>query len=170
MEYSLSSAAKVTGSSKSLIHRMCEDGRLSHRKLPNGQYRIDASELGRAFSEKNPVTVLEPPAEASEPPSRKAGAELVALRTELAVVQAKAEMLVEQLDRERLDRERERQTQQETLDDLRKRLDQEQEERRNLQRQLMPPPRPTSEDHGPAKPPQGLLARLFGRSALRAGA
>ena len=170
MEYSLSSAAKVTGSSKSLIHRMCEDGRLSHRKLPNGQYRIDASELGRAFSEKNPMTVLEPPTEAAEPPSRKGGTELVALRTELAVVQAKAEMLVEQLNRERLDRERERQAQQETVDDLRKRLDQEQEERRGLQRQLTPPHRSTSEDHAAAKAPQGFLARLFGRSALRADA
>ncbi len=170
MEYSLSSAAKVTGSSKSLIHRMCEDGRLSHRKLPNGQYRIDASELGRAFSEKNPVTVLEPPTEVAEPPSRKVGAELVALRTELAVAEAKAEMLVEQLDRERLDRERERQAQQETVDDLRKRLDQEQEERRSLQRQLMPPSRSASADHGAAKPPRSFLARLFGWPAPEASA
>lgn len=170
MEYSLSSAAKVTGSSKSLIHRMCEDGRLSHRKLPNGQYRIDASELGRAFSEKNPVTVLEPLIEPAEPSSRKGSAELAALRTELAVVQAKAEMLVEQLDRERLDRERERQAQQETVEDLRKRLDQEQEERRSVQRQLTPPLRSASEDHGVTKPSQGFLARIFGRSALRVGA
>jgi chromosome segregation ATPase len=42
--------------------------------------------------------------------------------------------------RERLeDRERERQTTLETVEDLRKRLDAEQEERRALQRQLAPP-------------------------------
>lgn len=174
MEYSLSAAAKATGSSKSLIHRMCEDGRLSHRKLANGQYRIDASELGRAFSEKNPVTVPEPPNQEAEPPTKRGGTELAALRADLAIAQTKAQMLEDQLGREREDRVRERETHQETVDDLRKRLDSEQEERRNLQRQLMPPQnvqeRPAEKPAPlePTKPPRSFLARLFGRAASQA--
>lgn len=181
MEYSLSGAAKATGSSKSLIHRMCEDGRLSHRKLANGQYRIDASELGRVFSEKNPVTVPEPPDKEAESSARRGGTEVAALRAELAIAQTRAQMLEEQLGREREDRSHERTTHQETVDDLRKRLDQEQEERRNLQRQLMPPtPAPLqSAKERPievpakvelAKPSRGLLARLFGRTASQVSA
>lgn len=180
MEYSLSSAAKATGSSKSLIHRMCEDGRLSHRKLPNGQYRIDASELGRAFSEKNHVTVPEPLRLEVEPIGRKSGTEVTTLRMELTAVQTKAQMLEEQLGREREDRERERETHRETVDDLRRRLDREQEERRSLQRQLTPPahPVPQAAQERPveapakveAKPSRGLLARLFGLGSAQAGA
>lgn len=181
MEYSLSGAAKVTGSSKSLIHRMCEDGRLSHRKLANGQYRIDASELGRAFSEKNPVTVPEPPEKEAEPSVRRGGTELAALRAELAIAQTRAQMLEEQLGREREDRTHERAMHQETVDDLRKRLDQEQEERRNLQRQLMPPtsvltqnpqerPSEAPAREEAAKPSGGFLARLFRRRASQVSA
>ncbi len=177
MEYSLSSAAKATGSSKSLIHRMCEDGRLSHRKLPNGQYRIDASELGRAFSEKNQVTGPEPLGQEAPLSTNKSGGGLTTLRTELAAAQARTQALEEQLGRERQDREHERYTHQETLSDLRRRLDQEQEERRNLQRQLMLPaahlgPQAAEEQSAEvprrvesAKPPRGFLARLFGRAA-----
>lgn len=176
MEYSLSSAAKVTGSSKSLIHRMCEDGRLSHRRLPNGQYRIDASELGRAFSGKNQVTVLEPLGEDAEAPARGGSIGLAALRMELAVARAKTQALEEQLGRERQDREHERETHQETVSDLRRRLDQEQEERRTLQRQLMSPihsmpqvlqkqPAEVPTKVEPVKSPRSFLARLLGRAA-----
>ena len=180
MEYSLSGAAKATGSSKSLIHRMCEDGRLSHRKFPNGQYRIDASELGRAFSGKNPITVPEPLPMNSEPVVKKGGTNLTMLQVELTIVQTRAQMLEEQLGREREDRERERESNRETLDDLRKRLDQEQEERRSLQRQLVPPAHPTSQDVQerpvevlarvePARGSRSLLARLFGIGSPQAG-
>ncbi len=149
MEYSLSGAAKATGSSKSLIHRMCEDGRLSHRKMANGQYRIDPSELGRAFSGKNPVAVPEPLSSATEPPGKKGGTELATVRAELAVVQMKAQMLEDQLGRER-----------ETVEDLRKRLDQEQEERRNLQRQLAPPLQPAPQ---PARESLAVIEELHRR-------
>lgn len=173
MEYSLSGAAKATGSSKSVIHRMCEDGRLSHRKLPNGHYRIDASELGRAFSEKNLITVLEPPSDDAEPVPRKGGTELVLLRVDLTVAQTRAQMLQDQLSREREDRERERELHRDTVDDLRKRLDQEQEERRGLQRQLLPPTHRVSQSTEtpemvePVRPSPSLLARLFGLGSSR---
>ena len=170
MEYSLSGAAKATGSSKSLIHRMCEDGRLSHRKLANGQYRIEASELGRAFSEKNHVTVLEPPLRGVEPTVRAGENDLAPSQIEISVMQARLQLIEDQLGHEREDRQRERETYQETVEDLRRRLDQEQEERRALQRQLAPPPQQAASEQPssapavaePARASRGFLARFLG--------
>ena len=49
MELSLSAAARATGRSKSTIGRAIKSGKLSARRDDAGGYRIDASELSRAF-------------------------------------------------------------------------------------------------------------------------
>lgn len=176
MHFTLTQAAKATGSSKSTINRALSSGRLSGERQPDGSYRIDAAELFRVFPAKptgtgvptTVVTGLEPSSgTASEPPER------VEPRGD-ALLQLELRMVRDQLERERQDRERDRSTYQDTIEDLRKRLDQEQEERRALQRQLSPPtppaPQMAQEVQGrasgavePPKPSRGFLARLLGR-------
>lgn len=72
-------------------------------------------------------------------------------------MQARLQLIEDQLGHEREDRQRERETYQETVEDLRKRLDQEQEERRSLQRQLAAPTR---------QPPQAVQTVPVDASAL----
>ena len=105
MQFSLSQAAKETGKGKSSIHRAIKSGRLSARRHEDGTYRIDAAELFRAFppalSEPVPEQGVEPHQEPSATPSA----------TE-EVLRVRVEMLTAQLERE-----------QETVADLRRRLD-----------------------------------------------
>lgn len=112
MEYSLSAAAIATGKGKSSIHNAIKTGKLSARRLDDGSYRIDASELARVFTLNVPGTVqpndLEPSIETQE-----------TLATEIAVLRVKLAMLEEQLASERKAVARER----ETVDDLWKRLE-----------------------------------------------
>ena len=114
MQFSLSQAAKETGRGKSSIHRAIKSGKLSARRHEDGTYSIDAAELFRAFppalSEPVPEQDLEPHQEPSATPS---AAE--------EVLRVRVEMLTIQLERE-----------QETVADLRARLDAEAAERRRL--------------------------------------
>jgi hypothetical protein len=105
MQHTLGSAAKLTGKSKSTLLRAIKSGRLSGSQDTNGNYQIETSELLRVF----PVPVQETPNDAPRNP-QWSGAE----RAELEGLRALAE-------------ERQR-----TIDDLRRRLDQEGEERRKL--------------------------------------
>ena len=105
MQFSLSQAAKETGKGKSSIHRAIKSGRLSARRHEDGTYSIDASELFRAF----PSALSEPMAEQRpelhhELPVTPTVAE--------EVLRVRVEMLTAQLERE-----------QETVADLRRRLD-----------------------------------------------
>ena len=165
MEYTLTSAANATGSSKSKIHRMIKDGRLSARRLEDGSYRIEASELGRVFS-----------SELTEPSHRDTvrhdGTPLEPVGTELAVLRLKVQMLEEQLGRERELRDQERETNQETVSDLRKRLDRAEERILALTYQAAPAATEKSQNEpskplvGRLEPPRsqrGFLGRLWGR-------
>jgi excisionase family DNA binding protein len=49
MSYTLGTAAKATGKSKSTIQRAIQSGRMSATPLDNGSYRIDPAELERVF-------------------------------------------------------------------------------------------------------------------------
>lgn len=105
MQFSLSQAAKETGKGKSSIHRAIKSGRLSAQRHEDGTYSIDAAELFRAF----PPALLEPVSERrpephQEPPVTPTVAE--------EVWRVRVEMLTAQLERE-----------QETVADLRRRLD-----------------------------------------------
>lgn len=126
MMHTLGSAAKLTGKSKSTLLRAIQSGRMSGSKDDNGNYQIETSELLRVF----PATVRGASDDAPRTDERN-GTE----RAEIEGLRALAE-------------ERQR-----TIDDLRRRLDQESEERRKLTAMLTDQRTPT----------RGILARVFGR-------
>jgi len=128
MMHTLGSAAKLTGRSKSTLLRAIKSGRMSGVKDEGGNYQIETSELLRVF----PATPHDAPNDAP-----RTGQENGVVQAEIEGLRALAE-------------ERQR-----TIDDLRRRLDQEAEERRKLTAML------TDQRAQPA-PPKGLLARLFG--------
>lgn len=130
MEYSPSEAAKLAGVNKSTVLRTIKSGKLSAARHPDGSFVIDASELARVYELHHLPRQVPRDASPAMPATRGAvGIEMAVLRTRLEAVET-------QLARER-----------ETVDDLCNRLDQEQEERRALQRQLtaQPVPQPTTE-------------------------
>ena len=160
MHFTLSQAAKEAKASKSTLSRAINTGRLSADRLEDGSFRIEASELFRVF-----------PKEASLPVAsvledqRGTGGERS--DGELALLRFKAQSLEDQLTRERLLRDQERETSQETMTDLRKRLDRAEERVLALTAQQAAAP-----DHAeavplpassPPLPKRGMLARLFGR-------
>jgi hypothetical protein len=113
MSYTLGQSAKATGRSKATIHRAVQSGRISAAKdEATGQLRIDPAELHRVF----------PPVSEER---RQNGS--------LKQHETPAETLLRtQLEQEREERQRERVQLEGTIDDLRRRLDAEAEERRRL--------------------------------------
>jgi hypothetical protein len=126
MQHTLGSAAKLTGKSKSTLLRAIKSGRLSGTQDDNGNYQIETSELLRVF----PATVRDASSDAPRTPQRN-GAE----QAELEGLRALAD-------------ERQR-----TIDDLRRRLDQEGEERRKIMAILT----------DQTAKPRGFWAKLTGR-------
>jgi len=142
MSYTLGQAAKATGKSKATIHRAVQSGKISAVKdETSGTFRIDPAELHRVFQ-----------AVSSE---RAKNGELRQSETT-----AETDTLRAQLEQERQERQRERVQLEGTIDDLRKRLDREGEERRKLtailtdqraQTIITPPPEPSAAQPAPAK-------------------
>ena len=64
MPYSTSKAARVSGVSKTTIHKWIRSGKLSASKLEDGTYAIDESELARVTSHREKVLATR----ASTPP------------------------------------------------------------------------------------------------------
>ena len=171
-------AAQVVGMSRWTVVRAINTGVLRATRDNRNAWRIKPDDLEAwrsaqvAHSAHTEHEQLSAPSEQPSAPllaQGDAGAqeEAAELRTEVRVLQAKLAMLEEQLARER-------QVSGETIGDLRKRLDQEQEERRSLQRQAAVPVRPASqaaqewpkerlEASEPLKAPRGFLARLLRR-------
>jgi excisionase family DNA binding protein len=114
MSYTLGQAAKATGKSKATIHRAVQSGKLSAVKdEASGTFRIDPAELHRIFPSVPSEHVRNGQLKQSETTSETG-------------------MLRTQLEQERQERQRERVQLEGTIDDLRKRLDREGEERRKL--------------------------------------
>ena len=105
MQFSLSQAAKETGKVKSSIHRAIKSGRLSAERHQDGTYSINAAELFRAFPPAPPEPAVEQSMEPHPEP-------LVTSSVAEEVLRVRIEMLTAQLERE-----------QETVADLRRRLD-----------------------------------------------
>lgn len=105
MQFSLSQAAKKTGKGKSSIHRAIKSGRLSAQRHQDGTYSIDAAELFRAF----PPALSEPVSEQGMEPHHEPSVTPSAAEE---VLRVRVEMLTAHLERE-----------QETVADLRRRLD-----------------------------------------------
>ena len=145
MRLTLTAAAKEAGVSKGTISKALKSGRMSGERQEDGSFQIEPVELFRVFPRKpeetrsgtdaKPMeTVMQTPETGGERSSEAVGV-IAVLRVELDAARTA-------LRQEREDRAQERETAKETVEDLRKRLDAEQAERRALQRQLM---HPTSE-------------------------
>lgn len=118
--YTLGQAAKAAGKSKSTISKAIRNGKISANLDAHGQYQIDPSELFRVWS----------------PPPKGNGEETVSLatgetgaNTELLIQNSRLKTRVEALEEHNSLLKGER-------DDLRRRLDQSEEERRKTQGQL----------------------------------
>lgn len=145
MRLTLTQAAKEAGISKGTVSKALKAGRLSGERQEDGSFQIEPVELFRVFPRKPQETQAGTAQKPLGMPGERPETDLAAA-VELAVLRTKLEAAEVQLAREREDRERERdmilERERETVGDLRKRLDQEQEERRNLQRQLAAPIQP----------------------------
>lgn len=114
MGYTLGEAARAAGKSKATIHRAIRSGKLSAaRNEITGPWLIDPSELARAF----------PPVPSEQVHNGSLRQRGTADKTVLLRVQ---------LELERAERQRERAQFEDTIADLRQRLDSEAEERRRL--------------------------------------
>jgi len=142
--YTLGTAAKATGKNKSTILRAIKNGVISATKGPQGDYQIDPAELHRVYP---PVASngLEQSATHTDAPKVETQ-DATLLLAEIRELRAKLEAAEERLN----DRA-------EVINDLRRRLDTEGEERRRLTALL------TDQRAKPPEPPKaGFWRRLFG--------
>lgn len=102
MKYTLGTAAKATGKAKSTILRAIKSGTISATKDASGSYVIDPSELHRVFE----ATASQPDASNDTQPTTQPSE---TLRLKLEILE--------------IERQRERDQMQATIDDLRTRLD-----------------------------------------------
>lgn len=118
MGYTLGEAAKATGISKASLSRAVGSGRISAIKNEDGSFSIEPVELHRVYPPKSTATVASTPVETTRnAPNNPNDASLLQVRLESALEQLR--------DRDA------------TIDDLRRRLDVADEERREAQGRLM---------------------------------
>jgi hypothetical protein len=142
--YTLGTAAKAVGKNKSTILRAIKNGVISATKGPQGVYQIDPAELHRVYPSVASGVAAQPATQLGATPDATPDATL--LQAEIRELRAKLEAAEERL-KDRAD----------VIDDLRRRLDAE-EERRRLTRLL-------TDQRAKSKPPgtTGLWQRWFGR-------
>lgn len=109
MTYTVGTAAKATGKSKPTITRAIQSGKISAERRDDGSYSIDAAELHRVFPPLPSASNDTAPMTRAETPIETGG------------LQVEVKMLRELLD-----------AKDDTISDLRRRLDAEAEERRRL--------------------------------------
>lgn len=153
--YTIGTAAKATGKAKSTISKAINSGTISATKNEDGSYSIDPAELHRVFPaegsanspEKHLLDDLEPSELLFE--NGRLQGELKQLRERLAELDAM--------------QERERKQLNEQIEDLRRRHDRADEERREKDRQLTAL---LTDQRAKEEEPQrrlGLFGRLFGK-------
>ena len=121
MAYTLKQAAEATGKSKPTILRAIQSHKISAARDPATQgWLIDPAELHRVYP---PVT---------DEPLRNAEMTRDVIPNELSALRREIEIRDERITALQEERQRERQDAQGTIDDLRRRLDAEAEERRKL--------------------------------------
>lgn len=141
--FSLSEAARIAQKSKGTISKALSSGRMSYVSRENGQYQIEAAELFRVFPQNRSPTPSGNRSETHRETQETPETQTLKVKLEAA---------------ERLLTERE-----ETIDDLRRRLDAEGEERRKLTA-LLTDHRPltaTTLPESPQEPAGGRLARAW---------
>ena len=152
--YTIGTAAAATGKSKSTISRAIKEGKISAMKSEDGSYSIDPAELHRVYpplSESNGSGNGQ--SNDSQPPISPIGT---------GGLEAELQHLRERLSSLELEREREREQLSDQIEDLRRRLDRADEERREKDRQLtalLTHERPETEATRP-NAGRGLWARL----------
>jgi excisionase family DNA binding protein len=149
MSYTLGEGAKAVGLSKPTLSRAIKNGKLSAKKLEDGSYQIDPSELERwkdANGHRNAHgTQIKTHHETPETPNRN------------SALQAEVETLRQQLETISAERSRERDQLVDQIEDYRTRLTKADEERTRLTAIL------TDQRQQSAEPPKrGLWARLVG--------
>lgn len=116
MSWSISQAAKETGLSKSTISRAIKAGRISASRQDDGAYLIEPAELFRVY----PRNVAQPTSEVRHEAVRNHREEALATPLkDMEILQIKLAMTEAMLSQERENSRR----QQETVEDLRRRLD-----------------------------------------------
>ena len=142
--FTLNQAAKACNKSKSAILEAIRSGRLSAGKNDKNQWHIEPSELFRVYPPTERLPGRLPPEQNRDQP------------VDLPPKNHPTTLLLEQIERER---DRERKQMQETIDDLRRRLDDEAAERRKLTLLL------THQTETKAEQPTRslLFEKLFGR-------
>jgi hypothetical protein len=124
MPYSLKQAAEATGKTKPTILRAIQTGKISAvRHAVTGAWLIEPAELHRVY----PVFVASVAQQDNSKPEQ-----LDVMVSEITVLRRELQMRDEKLQKEQQERERERIQLQGAIDDLRRRLDTEGEERRKL--------------------------------------
>lgn len=143
MAYTLGEAAKATGISKASISRAINSGRISAIKKEDGSFSIEPVELHRVYPPKS----AEPVTQTLSGTIRNGDAD-TRNGPDSNVLQARLDAALEQL------RDRDG-----TIDDLRRRLDQSDEERREAQARVIG----LLAGPGPTESKRGFFSRLFGR-------
>lgn len=116
MSWSISRAAKETGLSKSTISRAIKAGKISASRQDDGAYLIEPAELFRVY----PRSVAQRTSEARHDALRNPHEEAPATHSkDMEILQVKLAMTEAMLSQERENSRR----QQETVEDLRRRLD-----------------------------------------------
>jgi excisionase family DNA binding protein len=156
MFISLGEAARRTGLSKATVQRAIKSGKLSAASVnSDGSYNIDPAELARVYELKPRDRFADPSMKQLETPTESGG-----LQVEVAVLRER----LSAIGREREEAERRYQLAADQIEDLRRRLDGEAEERRKLTALLTDQSRkPAAEPERPARRGfRGFLHRLTG--------
>jgi len=126
--YTIGTAAKATGKSKSTISRDIDKGKISAVKNEDGSYSIDPAELHRVY----------PPVSQSNGSSngQSNDSQPVNFAAGTGELEGELQHLRERLSSLELEREREREQLTDQIEDLRRRLDRTEEDRREKDRQL----------------------------------
>ena len=98
---SLSEAAKTAGVSKSTIWRACKAGRVSFKRTDTGEFQIDAAELHRVF----PFHATGGNGKMNHHATGVAQMEMAMLEARIAALKDMAELMREQLEEVRKDRD-----------------------------------------------------------------
>ena len=93
-KHSISEAARLSGKSRSTLHRHIKSGKLSKEPGPNGDPVIDTSELRRVYGD-----VLQLGAASEQAPEQRASPQNSALEAEYAALRRENEALREERDR-----------------------------------------------------------------------
>lgn len=153
--FPVSEAAKRAGVERTTLYRKLKKGDISAHSDPSGNKFIEASELLRVYPEADLAEGFATEGQQLQ----SSGFQQRATASENSLLQREIEVRDEKISTLERERERERRDAQTTIDDLRRRLDQEAEERRRLT--LMLTDQRERASTAPQKATDGRLARSW---------